>query len=248
LSHNFIICNVDTDSASFCKPDMSPFSEKEQADLLASLNSLYPSRISWEHDGIYPVFCVLRAKNYILKDEDGKVKTKGSALRNPNKELAFREFIGEIINCLMEDKVGECLEVYNKYVREIHFIQDMNRFCSKKTITDSVLNPKRTNEQKVLDALQGKKVQMGDKVYMYFKSDESSGLAEHWNNDHDPVVLLKKLYNTIIIFENVLDMTQFTNYALKSHAVKVKLHKVLGLPEPEKVKKTRTKNNIELNN
>lgn len=245
--NNFSIPNVDTDSISFCKPDMSPFSTEEQANLLTSLNSLYPEKIKWEHDGIFDVFVVVAAKNYI-KLHDGEIEIKGGSMKAPMKEPALKQFIDEIIHCLVYDKVGDCLSIYNKYVREIHNIQDMGRWCSKKTVTDSVLNPKRSTEQKILDAIGSRKVQMGDKIFVYFRKDETLGLRENWANDHDPAALLKKLHNTILVFANVLDVTQFTNYALKSHAVKVKLHEILGLPAPELVKKTRKKNNLELNN
>lgn len=236
--NKFLIVNADTDSISFAKEGGLPFTGEEQKELLKSLNSLYPEKIKWEHDGIYDVLVVVRAKNYI-KLHDGELEVKGSALKATMKEPALKDFITEIINCLVFDRVGECLEVYNKYIREIHNIQDMARWCSKKTITDSVLNPKRTTEQKILDSLKGRKVQMGDKIFVYFRADGTLGLREDFANDHDPAKLLEKLYKTIVVFTNVLDMTQFTNYALKSHEVKCKLYEVLGLPVPEKAKRTR---------
>lgn len=243
--NNFVIVNADTDSISFAREDGSPFSETEQKELLQSLNSLYPEKIRWEHDGIYDVLVVVKAKNYI-KLHEGELEIKGSALRATMKEAALKDFINEIINCLVYDKTNEVLNVYNKYIREIFTITEITRWSSKKTITDSVLNPKRSTEQKIRDALNGRKVQMGDKIYVYFRGDGSLGLKEDFQGDHDAPVLLKKLHNTILVFANVLDMTQFTNYALKSHAIKVKLHEVLGLPTPELIKKPR-KNKLELN-
>ena len=79
-NHNFIIGPTDTDSISFCKPDMSPFSPEETKQLLAEINAMSPEFIEWEDDGYYEVCITLRAKNYVLWD--GKKKTvKGSAFK-----------------------------------------------------------------------------------------------------------------------------------------------------------------------
>ena len=93
---------MDTDSISFCKPDHSPFTEEEQQNLLNELNSLYPEKIKWDHDGIYDVVVIVRAKNYILK-KDGKVIKKGSALKSSKTEPKMKEFINEIIEVLLEE-------------------------------------------------------------------------------------------------------------------------------------------------
>lgn len=234
--NNFAIVNADTDSISFSKSDGSLFTEDEQEFLLKSLNSLYPEKIFWEHDGIYDCVVVLKAKNYI-KLHDGEIETKGSSIRNPNKEEALKEFISKVVECLVYDRQDEIINIYYTYVREIHNVQNIARWCTKKTITTSVLNPERTNEQKVKDALGNTHVQMGDKIYCYFKSDDSLGLKENWNRDHNTDKLMGKLYNTMNIFKNVYDMTQVPKLHLKSHQIKCQLADILGIPHPEKVKR-----------
>lgn len=241
-TYNFILGPVDTDSISFCKPDMSPFSEQEQSSLLTEINSMMPELVQYAHDGYYESVVCIKAKNYILYD--GELHIKGSALRSPNKELALKEFTDKVIDCLVFDKQDQLPNHYYEYVREIHNVTDISRWTVKKTITESVLNPQRTNEQKVLDALKGKHVQMGDKIYCYFKTDESLGLQENWCGDHDTGKLLGKLYNTVSIFKNVINMELFPKFHLKSHAVKCQLADVLGIPHPEKVKRSRVKADI----
>jgi hypothetical protein len=236
--YNFVICNADTDSISFRKEDHSPFSEEEQEKLLKELNSLYPEKIKWEHDGIFEVFVVVKAKNYI-KLHDGVLEIKGSGLKDPKKQPAIREFTDKVINCLVYDKTNEILNIYNEYIREINNLKDICRWVRKMTITESVLNPKRTTEQKILNALEGKKMQQGDKIYVFFKQDESLCLQENWNNNHHPVKLMASLYNSLNTFKNVLDMTQFPKYHLKSYKIQCQLAEVLGNPIPEKVKRPR---------
>lgn len=237
--YNFTLVNLDTDSLSICKPDGSPFSEQEKHSLLKELNSLMLDKISWENDGYFSKVLIVKAKNYCLLDEKGKLKIKGSSLVASMKEPALQEFIKLVIDYLLNDKKDQLIDLYHKYIIEIHNLTNINRWSSKKTLTYSVLNPERTNEQKVFDAIKGKGLQEGDKFWVYFVKDESLKLPEDWSNDHCTTTLMSKLYKTLEIFETVLDMTQFTKFTLKSHQVRCDLADLLGLEHPEKQKRTR---------
>jgi DNA polymerase elongation subunit (family B) len=102
-THDFKIANVDTDSISFSKADGQQFSTEEQENLLMELNSLYPDQIKWEHDGIYSKVVILKAKNYVTKDINGKIKTKGSALKSSKIEYGVKEFLNKIVEILIEE-------------------------------------------------------------------------------------------------------------------------------------------------
>ncbi|NJO65080.1 MAG: hypothetical protein HC836_45320 [Richelia sp. RM2_1_2] len=52
--------------------------------------------------GIFEKVIIFKAKNYILWDGK-KVKSKGSALRSGNREVALKEFINETVKILLED-------------------------------------------------------------------------------------------------------------------------------------------------
>lgn len=238
--YNFILANLDTDSLSICKQDGSPFEEQELDNLLKELNSLMPEKISWEDDGYYPKVVIVKAKNYILYDGE-EVKIKGSGLKASMKEPALKEFIGKVINCFVFDKQNEIMDIYHEYVKEIHNVQDIYRWSSKKTLTESILNPQRTTEQKIADAIAGKELQEGEKFHVYFTKEDKLKTPEDWTNDHDTEALLGKLYDTMTVFSSIFDMNQIPKYHLKSHKYKVELAKVLGLPEPIKEKKSRKK-------
>jgi hypothetical protein len=125
-------------------------------------------------------------------------------------------------------------------------------------VTEAVLNPGRTTEQKILDSLQGATPQMGDKIYVYFTEEKTTeevpkfrknrktglqeqvgttiketivnnlSLKENWdpaNPNHSVDTLLKKLYNTLVIFEEVIDISKFTKYHNKTN--KEELRKLL---------------------
>jgi hypothetical protein len=199
------------------KSDGQLFSIHEKESLLKELNILYPDIIKWEDDGGYKSVVVCKTKNYVLQTYENKIIIKGSGLLASNKERALRSFLREACTLLLDEKKDEVIELYKSYAKRIMTIKDMTDWVSKKTITKAVLNPERTNEQKVLDAIDesGEILQEGDKIYVYFKISKELGLLDQWNYDHDPYVLLSKLYKTALIFNNIIPKTNFINYALK---------------------------------
>ena len=211
------LVNVDTDSISYTnglKPEPGEF----EAEIKA-LNAIYPDLIKWEDDGVFEKVIVVKAKNYVLV-KDGKVKYKGSSLTDQKKEPALIEFLQEIINALLEDRREDILGIYNKYCLEAFNVKDIDiaRWTTKKTVTKSVLNPSRTNEQKVLDALEGFPVQEGDKVWLYTAVDPEDPektvlrLSERYSYDAARWHYVKRVYNTIKILESILDIDDYPKY------------------------------------
>jgi DNA polymerase, archaea type len=207
----YTLVNVDTDSISYTsgtKPDKLEFKKE-----IEEVNSLYPDLIKWEDDGIYDKIIVVKAKNYILKQED-KIKLKGSSLIDQKKEPALRELLSEVINIILKDSYteDELISIYNKYCREAFNIQKIERWASKKTITKSVLNPERKNEQKVYDAIIGKNYQEGDKVWLYTTEDDRLELIENFKNNADKWHYVKRVYNTLSILSNIINIDMFPKY------------------------------------
>lgn len=243
--HNFTLTRVDTDSIGFCKKDMSPFTEQETEDLVNELNQLYPDGISWDNDGIFPRMLVVKSKNYVM-DDGNKVKFKGSSLTDQKKEKALIEYLHKMIHALLDDKSEQDLiDIYNSYIKEAHNIQDISRWCVKKTVTQSVLLSERLNEQKVRDAIGDKVVQEGDKIYIYpvidgkkqyvakgelqfLKNGEPKlvdnqilRLKEAWDGNVDTAHLVKRIYATTMILENVINIDNFCKYQLKGNRSKL---------------------------
>ncbi len=241
--NNFEIIACDTDSIFFKKLDGASFSKEEIESLQSSLNSLYPSTIKWELNGYFPVIVSAASKNYLIRSEDGKIKFKGSALRDPKKQRGLLEFVQKFITLLSEDKESEIPELYNSYVREICNLKDIKRWTKKITITEKVLNPERTNEQKVYDAVKNiEGLQEGDKIQVYFRSDRSLALEKDFDGDYDQKGLLKSLHDSALIFEDLYPVREkLPNYALKrsQDALKSLLERpeekyIANLPEPLK--------------
>mgnify|MGYP001480126335 CR=1 FL=1 len=109
---NFSLVNCDTDSIMVCFPDGQFITELQRKQLLSELNSLYPETIRWEDDGYFSKVLILKAKNYILKDEKGKIKIKGSALKSSKTEKAIKEFMMKLVDHLLND------DCYDKMIFE----------------------------------------------------------------------------------------------------------------------------------
>lgn len=214
-THNFVAIGADTDGLAFKKPDQSPFTIEERKSLLDELNSHMEGYIHWEDDGVFPVQLVVKTKNYVLVDEKGKRTTKGSALKASNKEKALKRFLQDVIDLILTDNQEHIISLYLAYARRILTITDMTEWCSKKTITKAVLTNERTNERRVRDALRGRPVQEGDKVYTFFKSPTEISLLEDFDGVYDASILLGKLYDTLCVFETVINIGQYPNLTLK---------------------------------
>ena len=228
--HDFLVIGGDTDSVTLCKQDMSEFSQEELDKLTEEINSISDELIRWEFEFYIPKMIVLKAKNYIMKFPDGKIKTKGSAIRDQKKPKILQQFVNEVIQYLIDDKQSELITLYHSYVKQTFNIQDITPWAKKLTITDKItgcvghetLNKEekkekglRKNETDVYDALKGRYVQEGDKILVYFNNNNGLSMVEDWDGTYDQDALLKNLYNSIQIFANIIDMDQFLNYTLK---------------------------------
>lgn len=240
MNHDFIIGPCDTDSISFAKSSMKEFSKEEIDSLIKELNDLSPEFMDWDNDGYYPSCIAVRAKNYVLFD--GKKKTvKGSAFKTSSKEIALGEMMQEMVDeMLRENRTETLINIYHKYIKEALNPTNIHRWSQKKTITKPILDCKhdstaRLNERKVYDAVKDRVVQEGDKVYVYpaimslekiitpqkngkFKEkiikEVGLKLDTDYSNDHDSEKLIERVYDTICILENIIDLNRFTNYTL----------------------------------
>lgn len=177
-----------TDSISFCNVDGSEFSKERRIELLAELNAIMPEMIVFEDDGYYKKCIVLKAKNYILYDptkekESDRKQIKGSAFKSAKKEPMIATMMQDMVNAILNEKEETLLNIYEEYVHKVMTITDIVPWCSKVTLTESVLACQgyeaytkeelkakgiRANETNVWDAVKHQElIQQGDKVYLF---------------------------------------------------------------------------------
>ena len=217
LTHNFDLVFCDTDSISISKRDGAPFGPSERASLLAELNGMMPPMLRWDDDGYYSACVVAAAKNYLLVDEAGNRKIRGSALKATTKEKALKEFIAFALDFLVDKNVEAVIDMYDDYAREILSMTDISRWASKKTVTENVLNGERTNEARIRASIKDSEYRAGDKIFTYFDESGAVKLQENWSGDHDVDKLLEKLFKTALVFEEIIPKQRFTNYKLKKN-------------------------------
>ncbi len=230
------LVNVDTDSFSYTKG--REVGEVEFNEDIEDINRLYPELIVWEDDGMFDKVIVLKSKNYVLKSGDS-LTIKGSALKDQKKEKALSDFLKGCIKLMLNsDDVNNQLRIcYDLTVRSIFDYCNIEKWTTKKTVTDAVLNSPRTNEKKIRDAIGSKHVQEGDKIWVYpcikgvkteypksgkEKLVEVKGLKlqENFNpqrDDRDKMHLVKRDYNTVKILSEVFELKNFPNCMLKQN-------------------------------
>lgn len=119
---------------------------------------------------------------------------------------------------LSEQKKQKLKELYDSYVKEIMTLEDIKPWCTRKTLSSTMMESERTNETKILEAIKGSDYREGDRFYTYYKQDDSIGLAENFNNDHNRSRLLKNLHDSGAIFSTVIPTKElFPNYSLKKN-------------------------------
>lgn len=212
----FKIVNADTDSFMFHVDTPETFNFE---DFIIELNSQFADGIVWEDDGIYERVLIVKAKNYILR-QNGKDKIKGSALKATMKEPALREMLECMCKLLLEGfNDNRLVNTYNLYCTWAANIgkRGIGNWCSKKTVTKSVLKPNRSNESRIKEAIERaeKQVQEGDKIKVFFKTQTELALEETFDGTYDVDKLLEKVFKTVKILEPVLDLSLFPNYKLK---------------------------------
>lgn len=215
----FTVVNADTDSFSYTTGKQ--LSGESFAKHIEEINKLREG-IIWEDDGQYKKVLIVKTKNYVLDDGKNRV-VKGSSLKATMKEPALRRFINEIIDLLMADRKDMVYDAYINCCNSINFISNENihDWCSKKTITKAVLYPERTNEARIKEAIEGKHVKEGDKIYVFFQRPEKITLLENYSGEIDNHTLYKKVYKTLEIFSTVMDIGVFPNFSLKRNLKRI---------------------------
>jgi DNA polymerase elongation subunit (family B) len=214
-SKGFSVPKGDTDSITLWKKG-EPFTEVEVDSLVEEINGLLPAEINFELDAFYDSIVVFKAKNYAYREGE-KISTKGSAIKASTKSIALKEFIKRILDCLLYNKsVDDIREIYLQYAREIKNVKDIKRWAARKTLSNTMQESDRTNETKVLKALEGSEYREGDRFWIYYKPDDSIGLVENFDGQYNAIRLYKNLYDTIKIFDTVIPVKEnFVNLSLK---------------------------------
>lgn len=219
-THKFKIVGGDTDSIMFCKQDMSLFTEKEQEDLIAEINALLPKEIKFANDGLFSRVVYAKAKNYVMVDQKGKRKVKGSAFKSSTLEPIIKDLINELVDAMIQDKQQTLVEIYHKYVKMVNDIKDMKPWAKKITLSPTTFKSERKNETKIIDAIKGTEYGSGDRIYLYTRPDDTLNLVEKFDGEYDKDTYYEKLFKATQRFQTILPVKElFLNYSLKKNKI-----------------------------
>lgn len=247
----YTLVNVDTDS--FSITNGKPMSKEEFKIELDELNSLYPNLIRWENDGLYEKVIVIRAKNYVLvKDGKIQIKgsaitdqKKEPALTEMLERMihALLEDKRNTLQGIYHDYINEALNIQfiNRWATKktvTKSVLNPNRLTEQKilnAITQCI-------DQKIVEG-----VQEGDKIWLYnhvdgmiqdvkkgqpvfYKDGRPKMIPNNilkdvrlWNKDEDKMHYVGRVYASVQILENVIDIDKFVDYTLKIHSDELKI-------------------------
>jgi len=132
-----------------------------------------------------------------------------------------------MINSFLEVSEEKVEDIYTEYVKEAYKIKDMQRWCSKKSVTETMLNGDDTSSRKKRAAIAGKGLEVGEKFFAYFTPDEDLKCLEDFDGEYHVNKMLEKVFKTAVMFQTVLDMKELCpNYKLKKN--KQSLDKLVG--------------------
>lgn len=211
---------VDTDSIKYYCPQ-EPLTHDVTAVNTREVNSLFPSGIKWDDEGIYKVFVVVKSKNYIMVDSNDKVKLKGSSMKSSKLEPSLKVLQKDIIDMLIGRSNESIQTIYERHAKNAAKIKDITPWSSRKAISERTVSSTRKNERLLIEALAGESYQLGDRFEFYYTRDgvlKLSSKFEPQKPDHDVKRILGKIYKTCQVFANVADTESLTNFTLSKNA------------------------------
>lgn len=244
MGKGYSLVNVDTDSFSVTNGNRP--TDAEFADQINELNTLYHKLIVWEDDGIFDKVIVAKAKNYVLVSGDKikyKGSSLTDQKKEPALRKMLEEAINALLDKDSE-ALNIIYKKYCKMALNPTDIKSwtVKKTITKPVLNPQRANEQKVLD--ACNEAIGKgvipNIQEGDKVWLYqaidgekqkivkgepvFLKDGTPKMVENTilrfpelhKNDHDKWHYVKRVYATLNILENVLDMSKFEKYHLKS--------------------------------
>ena len=226
--NDFIICNADTDSISFVKTTGKKFESEERIELVDEINDVCQEEmgdmIIWEDDGLYDVMVVLKTKNYALKKCKADTKKgkspysyKGSSIKDKKAEPTLIQYKKDILHLFLDKKQDQFIDLYRDTILRTLDIgtdkEPIELWANRKTITKAVLNNDDKIARDVREACKDIEIQLEDKINIYKTNEGNLKLIDNYDNDHDAMHYISRVYASTNIFENIIDMDLIPKYS-----------------------------------
>jgi len=238
------LVNVDTDSFSYTN-GKAPSKEDFKKEII-DLNKLYPELIKWEDDGVYSNVIVVKAKNYVLiKDGKIKFKGSSLTDQKKEPALiellekSIRLILEDKSNELNSLYFSYCREALSPSVIKRWCTK---KTITKAVLESERLNETKVLDACDIAIKNGviSGIQEGDKIWTYqaldgeiqkvekgepvFLKNGTPKMIENcilkfpelYKNDHDKWHYVSRVYSTLSILKNIINIEEFEKYHLKS--------------------------------
>lgn len=181
---------IDTDGVFFQPPQSVTTLAHEEA-LIERVSATLPSGINLAHDGRFRGMLSLRLKNYALLGYDNAVTLKGSGLRSRRDEGVLRQFLhDEVARHLAPEEFGDPRQEYLDLAQHIlDGTLTVDQVTRIETVTDQTFVSPATRRLSL--AVQGERI--GERIAVYERADGSLAKASLFENDANPLYLLRRL-------------------------------------------------------
>ncbi len=190
---------ADTDGVLVSVPE--GWSYEDELRLVEEVTAALPAGIQVEHDGRYERMYSHAAKNYVLRDYDGRIRSVGVAFRSSRSEPYGEQFLADSMPFILaEDREGlralYCDLVERLRRRDVP-VQDL---CVTMPLTKTPerYRAAKRREEPYEVALAGGRTswRAGERIRYYQAVGGKKKLVEQYADDYDPEPYVKKLRKT----------------------------------------------------
>lgn len=193
------LVEADTDGVLFSVPE--DWAEADERRLVAEVAAALPEGIQVEYDGRWERMYSHAAKNYVLRDYQGRLRTVGASFRSSRNERYGERFLNEAIERILADDLAGLRQLYVDLVerlrrREVPVEELCVTMPVTKTPTQYRQAKRREEAYEVLLNAGRKTWKTGERVRYYTAVGGQKRLAEQYADDYDPEPYVKKLRTT----------------------------------------------------
>lgn len=189
-----VVIEADTDGAYFTPPsgaDPQAIVDRVGGALGDGLRLVLEER--------YAAMLSLKAKNYALRRSGGETIMRGSALRSARDEPFGRALLRDIAEALTEGRAEDVERVVRSAVDRVRAgTLSPEEFSRRESVTSKTFSA--PSNKRLAQALAQRGIAIGDKVWIYQRTDGDLALAEDYAGDEDREYLLRRIGDFVARF------------------------------------------------
>ena len=181
------VIEADTDGAYFTPPP-----EGAPEEVVARVGESLGDGLRLVLEERYAAMLSLKAKNYALRRSSGELIMRGSALRSSRDEPFGRALLRDIATALMDGRAEAIQGLVEAAVSRVQAGQmPPEEFARRESVTSKTFGAQ--GNRRLAQALAERGVAVGDKVWVYQRTEGDLALLEDYAGDEDREYLLKRV-------------------------------------------------------